>query len=307
MRSVRSPEIVRVCAVAFSLGIFNTGCVVANFYDALDGLGSGSRLDRRDIDAEDEDGVFPGVRANWDLLADRSPPREGLFERYDPDSPLSSRNSSAGVPGTEVAPGSAAPLSVEPESSGRAHLTLSLDLAYSAGVGGNEADFIPGGGDYVDYDGTLFQGPQNLQYSYDLHVGTVGARVGGRFFDIFRLEAIGGLSVTALYLEVRGPAESASDTGVALGAHLGSRATITPHPVFDVYAEGRVHLLGGVQESRQFVYLAEAEVAGNLHLTSNLSVYGGWRWWSYVEDIEHASNLEDIVLSGPSFGGLVRF
>jgi hypothetical protein len=289
--------------VAILLCLTQAGCI-----SDLSGIFDGQVLLRDDIEADDEDGLFPSVRANFDLLEKRHPPRQGVLQpgvfrsgASDPDAPQT------GAPEVPDSGGALPNPPTEARDRKRARPTLSVDLEYAVGLGGNDAQAIRGVDDYIDYDGTLFVGPQTLQQRWDLHLGTVGVRTGGRFFDVLSLEGLAGLSTTAMQLEIRGPTARSSDTGVSIGAHLGARATISPHPVFDLFGEGRFHLLGGLQGSRRTVALATAMVGGDLHMTSNLSVFGGWRWWSYYEDVHHASDLDDIVLTGPTFGMLLRF
>ena len=47
--------------------------------------------------------------------------------------------------------------------------------------------------------------------------------------------------------------------------------------------------------------------AGSLHLTRNVSVFGGYRWWRYRENIRIASVIDDLVIEGPTFGIQGRF
>ena len=298
MKRAPSQRIVVFAVFAMLLCLMNVGCVTA-----LSGLFDGQVLLRDDVEARDQDGISPGVRVSWDLLADRDRPRQGLVELSAPASRASSPLSSDVDEPSAVTPTRSPATRPRP----RVQTRLSAEAEYSVGLGGNDERSVGPGGRYVDYDGTVFNGPQVLQSSYDLHLASFGVRGGVQLFDLVSLEGLGGLSLTALDLELRGASGSASDTGVSMGVHVGARATITPHPVVDLYGQGKLHLLGGLQDSRRTVVLATAEVGGNLHVTSNVSLFGGYRWWSYFEDIHSASDIDDIVLKGPTAGLLLRF
>ena len=288
-----------VGTVGILLCLTNTGCA---WWDLRDLFDDEDILLREDVEASDNDGFFPGVRINIDLMGEEGPVRQGLLDLGDP---------STVQPAAQVKDGnapSAARESQQRETTqpGPSPSRVSIDFEYAAGLGGNDAQNLSRATDYVNYGGTVFNAPGTLQSSYDLHLGSVGVRAGQRFFEAVTLEALFGLSVAALDLEIRSASESAQDTGVSLGAHVGARVTVTPHPIFDLYGEGKFHLLGGLQGSRQTVTLGTFEVGGNLHVTSTASLFAGWRYWSYTEDLHNASDL-DVELAGPTFGLLLRF
>lgn len=293
-----SPRLALVAAFGVLLCLMHGGCL-PNY----SGLFDGNVLLRDDVKARDRDGVFPGLRVNRDLLPDRDRPRQGLIELSAPAEGESPPISSGPDTSTPVA----TPSSLDTRPRPRVQTRLAVEAEYTVGVGGNDERDVSGGGRYVDYDGTIFNGPQVLQSSYDLHLASVGVRGGGRFFDVVSIEGSGGLSLVALDLDLRGPSGSASDTGVSLGVHVGARATVAPHPVIDLYGEGKLHLLNVLQESRRTVLLSTAEVGGNLHITSNVSLFAGYRWWRYFEDIHSASNIDYVDLQGPTMGLLLRF
>lgn len=194
----------------------------------------------------------------------------------------------------------------EPELRRRAKAqpTLSVDVDYRLGVAGQDDQSLRGG-DFVDYDGTRFLTPQKVKYDYELHLATVGVRGGVRFVDMFAIEGIAGLSTGALHLVLRDPGQRAGDTGVGIGGNVGMRGTITPHPVFDLYGQFQTHLLGLPKNNRGTAIILTAEVGSQINLTPNVSLFGGWRWSSYNESIDHGSNL-DVDISGPAFGLLIR-
>lgn len=298
MRRVPSRRRVLFSALGILLGLTNNACL-----PNIAGLFDGQVLLRDDVEARDADGIFPGLRVSRDLLADPADPRQGLVELGAPASVEPPRASARGTDAPSAVPPTRAP---DTPSKPRVQAKLSVEAEYTVGVGGNDARSVISGR-YVDYDGIVLDGPQVLRSSFDLHLASVGARAGGQLFGLISLEGLGGLSLTALDLELRGSRGRARDTGVSMGVHVGGRATLTPHPVVDFYGEGKLHLLGGLQESRRTVVLATAEAGGNLHLTSGISLFGGYRWWRYFEDIHSASDIDDIVLEGPTMGLLLRF
>ncbi len=297
-------EIARALALASVLGSF--GCINFNFFE-----------DRIDVKAGDKQGLNPGVSATWQVLPRSQEPRQGLFrmgedvQQSTPSSPADASNrTTPGRDATEVdgaAGDPAAPKPTAPEAHERSWFqpSLSIDFDYRAGVAGSDARSMDDE-EYLDYDGQRFLGPEQLDYDYTLHVGSVSARGGARFLDVVGLYMLGGLSTSALQLEVDAPGERAGDTGVSLGAHWGWRAVLTPHPVLDLYGQWQLHLLAGLSSNRESVFMNTSEVGANVHLTQTFSVFGGWRWWDYEEVVDGESDL-DVDLSGPTFGLLFRF
>lgn len=270
--------------------------------------------DRIHVVADDNDAISPGVKASWEVYPRTAGDRQGLFDlQHAATSPAPDRSGDdatqheggAGADGVSVSGKASARPEPEPPRRFIAMGPISLDFEYSAGIGGDDDDFLSPP-DFVDYDGTRFSAPQRLQYSYDLHMASIGARAGPRFLDVFSVELLTGLSTSVLDLVIRAPGERAGDTGVAIGAHIGARGTITPHPTIDFYGQWALHLLGSTQSERNLVSVRAAEVGSNLHLTSNVSLFGGWRWLKYEEDIDHGSDM-DVDLAGPTFGLLFRF
>jgi hypothetical protein len=193
-----------------------------------------------------------------------------------------------------------APASLEPRKPRPVRLSLALDLDYRVGLAGNDDRRLLAPHE-IDYDGIRFPGPQRMHYDFDLQLGSASARGGIRFFDVFALEWLAGLSSSALHLVARAPGLRAGDTSVGLGGNAGARGTLTPHPVFDLYGEWRLHLLDGLQKSHELIAMTTAEVGTNVHLTRNVSLFGGWRWWTYDETVSHDSDVH-TKLTGPTFG-----
>ncbi len=286
---------------------------------------------RLDITATDRDVLNPGARISWQAFPRDESRRQGLLGAMRPTGAAEDTGGSLApaetVPGSSEAPtqhadpeaatstGDSSPAGPSrgvpaPDPSGADErvpfeAVASLDLEYRVGLAGEDRRGVADTR-FVDYDGTRFLGPQTLEYDYSLHAGTISGRGGLRVYEILALEGLVGLTTSALQLEARGTTDRASDTGVGLGAHVGARATLTPHPVFDLYGQLLYHLLGGLQSDRNEVVMQTIDLAGDLHLASHLSFFGGWRWWTYEEQISHDSDVE-VELSGPAFGVLLRF
>jgi len=290
----------RCLVLASVLG--TTGC--SGIFTGFNFFGGSS--DRIHVEADDNDVIQPGVKVSLEVYPRTGQPRPGLFG----SNGAAGLHSAAGS-GGDVTRGEGAEVEgVEPRDARRSGWatpgSLVVDLEYSVGIGGDDDEFLSAP-EFVDYAGTRFSAPQRLKYDYDLHLGSISARGGPRFFDVLAVEVLVGASSSVLDLGVRGSGERSTDTGAAIGINVGTRGTITPHPVIDFYGQWALHILGSPGKSRRnTVFIRAAEVGANLHLTSYVSLFGGWRWLKYEEDIDRASDL-DVDLSGPSFGLLFRF
>lgn len=257
---------------------------------------------RVDIRATDHNALHPGAKVEWQLIPGDDPAKQGVF---DPRERQSSAN--RGERQEEPDPREA---HRDPETDRERRRpvqpTLSLDLDYVAAVDARDAANLSAS-QFVDYDGREFPGPQRLRYDLTLHLGSASARAGIRIIDMFALEALAGVSLSALDLEIRGSGISERDVGVGIGPKGGVRFTFTPHPVIDVYGQWELHLLEVIgSDGRNEVFLRGWEAGARLHMTSNLSLFGGWREWEYDESVRNESDI-DLELNGPTFGVLVRF
>lgn len=267
---------------------------------------------RTDLEARDRFNPQFGGKVAIAVLPRNDLPRQGLFDRT--QAPGDSNGQPTAVPDASTAPNAAGwtgtseapePHAEEPVRR-RVRPTLAFELDYRTSQNGKDHDSI-GPDVYIDYDDRRIDGPANIAHDFDLHVATADVRGGVRFFDKLSLEGLAGLSTTTLHFVVRSPSVRSGDTSTALGVNIGSRITYAPHPVFDLYAQGQLHLLGGLQSDHGTVHLRSAEVGTNVHLTRNLSIFGGWRAWVYGEQISNSSDISDIKGSGPTAGLALRF
>ncbi len=271
----------RSLLIGLTVHLATTGCL-GNLFDGRENF-----LVHQDLQATDHDRLFPGGRVSYQLSDAERERRIGLYEL---------------VVEPAVERASDAPTNEQRAPAFRS--SVALEAEYAVGLGGDDRRTTLG---TVEYDEIDIATTSDLEFDYDLHLATLGASGGVRIRDFLRLDALTGLSVSALRLEISNATQRVQDTGVSMGWHFGSRIGISPHPVFDVFAEGKLHLMGGLQGSRRFVFVPEAMAAGSLHLTRNVSVFGGYRWWRYRENIESASDLDDLVIEGPTFGIQGRF
>ena len=81
---------------------------------------------------------------------------------------------------------------------------------------------------------------------------------------------------------------------------MGGRATVRPIALFDLYAQYAATISGGWET------FDDTEIGVELNLLRNLSVYGGYRWWSYQESFSPDSDW-DIDIRGPTAGASLKF
>ncbi|GEM_PF-3479593 len=284
----------RVLALALRLGLVlvlaNTGCLSSSLFD-------GNTLLNQDLQASDHDRIFPTVRVSWEVSEDERDRQVGLLETLRSARP-------AAKPAEGEARATLPEDPVEARERRAVRGAVSFDAEYAVGIGGRDDRPTPGNVEYADQ---FLVGVPSLRYDYDLHIATLGARGGLRIADYFALEALGGLSLSSLRLQLEDATQQVTDTGTSLGGHIGARITIRPHPVFGIVGEGKINLMGGLHDKRRFVFVPTAMVAGELHFTRNVSAFGGYRWWRYRENIASASDIDDLVIEGPTFGVLMRF
>ncbi|HKK53795.1 MAG TPA: hypothetical protein VKA74_19525 [Myxococcota bacterium] len=279
-----------------------------------------TNVGRIEIRAKDGDVLQPGARVEWKLAPNGGPPSQGLFDSEENPasvtsdasaSPEESRSTSTTSRSLEVRrAGSAEHEAGATREEARARRlirpTLSLDLDYVAAVDAEDEANLSAS-QFVDFDGRDFIGPQRTRSDLTLHVASTSVRGGLRLIDLFALEVLAGVSLSALDLEIRGAGTRSQDLGFGLGPMVGARFTFTPHPVVDLYGQWQLHLLEVIgSDGRDGLLLRSREAGVRLHLTRHLSLFGGWREWDYDENVENESDI-DLDLSGPTFGSLLRF
>lgn len=261
--------------------------------------------DRKDIKPTDHYRPNPGFSGTWQVVPADDSRRQGVLDLVAPAA------EPAAEPGAEQAEAASAAEADAPKESTpprprrrRAEGVLSIDADYRASLGGQDEEDLPGP-DYVRWDGIQIRPSQRLRLGFDQHMATLDVRGGGRFFDVFSIEGLGGLTLSSLHVTVRGTGIRSGDTVVGVGPNIGARVSVSPHAILNLYAQGQLHLLGVIAQDHDTAVARTAEVGGQLHLTSALSVFGGYRWSGWEETIHRSSDIE-MVLSGPTFGVLLR-
>lgn len=177
--------------------------------------------------------------------------------------------------------------------------SLAIDAAY--GWVSADDDQRLRSGQSVEWDDVFFIGPTDIDLDYTLMNSRLAVRGGMRLFDLASLEGIVGLGVFYLDMQIREPGRESTADRTFVGGTLGGRVTLHPDPMIDLRA----------QYTSTFApdgTLQDAEFLGVLHLTRNLSVNGGWRWWHLETNrlFEIDSDV-DIRISGPTVGAALAF
>ena len=99
-------------------------------------------------------------------------------------------------------------------------------------------------------------------------------------------ESRGGSDRTEVRL--RGNGLRGTDDDTRAGFLYGGRATIRPIPHFDLYVQYTETLFDGTTDLFGLgVTTSELQAAIDLNLTRHVSVFVGYRWWTYEEKISH--------------------
>src|SRR6056297_2674550 len=189
-----------------------------------------TNVGRIEIRAKDGDVLQPGARVEWKLAPNGGPPSQGLFDSEENPasvtsdasaSPEESRSTSTTSRSLEVRrAGSAEHEAGATREEARARRlirpTLSLDLDYVAAVDAEDEANLSAS-QFVDFDGRDFIGPQRTRSDLTLHVASTSVRGGLRLIDLFALEVLAGVSLSALDLEIRGAGTRSQDLGFGLG------------------------------------------------------------------------------------------
>lgn len=154
-------------------------------------------------------------------------------------------------------------------------------------------------GKTVELSGVSIVGPTRLETNGESWSGTLAARGGVRFFDVLSLEGILGIDLQRTRVRARGAGKDVSEARMRGGILMGGRVTLRPIPLFDLYAQSTY---------ARGVYSAEEDQVGvELHVTRNVYVFGGYRWWRYREFPLNRSSDVKIRIRGPTAGLGVSF
>ncbi len=156
-------------------------------------------------------------------------------------------------------------------------------------------------GDQVEMGGVVIPGPARISVKAENLRGYVAARGGVRIFDVLSVEGITGIAVDKTEVRLRGGGVGTKDHEVDTGLLVGLRTTLRPIALFDVYYQLTFNIHSFTEHP-----IEDAQVGLELNLTRNVSVFGGYRWWSYEEHHSAASDI-DLRLRGPTAGLSLKF
>jgi opacity protein-like surface antigen len=177
--------------------------------------------------------------------------------------------------------------------------TISIDGAIAA-VEGRDHQGV-GTGHQINIGNQVLEGPTRVKLTARNLRGSLAARGGVRFYDVLSLEGITGLALDSTRVRARNAEAQATDEQFTPGLLLGARATVRPIALFDLYAQYTVSF------TDEWKAIDDTEVGVELNVLRNLSVYGGYRWWSYSdEDFSFGSDW-DIDIRGPTAGASLKF
>ncbi len=180
----------------------------------------------------------------------------------------------------------------------RMRAMLEFDLAYGHG----ESDQSVDAGDDVDFAGTQFFGPAEVDSEYDLTA--VRARVTmGSDIGIFRFEGITGLGANHFDLRVSSGALEDDDHTTSLGFLLGLRGAVQPTPWSEFYVTVEEFLGGGSGDPVEVSMVEVGMTFSPPGLGAGLVL--GWRRWRYIE--ERSGSDVNLELSGLMVGMELRF
>jgi hypothetical protein len=186
-----------------------------------------------------------------------------------------------------------ASIPARPEAPEGDELFFDFDLS---GGRGSSGQFLSGG-EFIDFDGTTFNGPTVVNGDFDLFVFTATARKPVPIGKKVRTDVLVGLSLEYLDLELSSNGLRARDTSFSVGPLFAGRLGYWPWEELGAYFELHTTLGWG---SGAMVMFGGADVGITAQATDQLSVFAGWRWWEYDEERDRSEI--HLKLSGPFLG-----
>lgn len=236
----------------------------------------------RPLDLDDENRFTPAGRASFEILPGNDQRRRGSALDLVTGSPAKTDENAA------------------PPGKHRVQGTLSVvgEIAHATG---HDQQFVASGDD-VRLGGLTVVGPTTVHLKAKSMYGHVAGRGGIRIIDMFSLEAIAGLGVdhTEMELERPGGADG-TDGEIKPGFLFGGRATIRPIPLFDLFLQYTIDMMGAFDSQAR-----DLQGGVDLNLTRNVSVFAGYHSYRFYEDHSSASNVR-IHLEGPMAGVSLKF
>jgi len=234
------------------------------------------------LELEDRGRFTPGGRASYEIVPGIDARRPGAL--------------------LELVAGSSEGDSDEQEGTTRSagiQPTFSIDAAIAA-VEGRGSDGI------AEHDEVELEvdvpGPTRVELSAENLRGHLAARGGIRVYDILSVEAIAGLGADSTRVRVEAGGLRGSRRKVRPVIVAGSRVTLRPIALFDLYGQVVTSFTPGSD-----METADVQAGVELHLSRHVSAYGGYRWWKFEEDrFDFGANVE-LDIRGPTAGLGLRF
>lgn len=151
----------------------------------------------------------------------------------------------------------------------------------------------------VDFDEVL-AGPATATVGVDNIRGHVAVRGGVRFSDIVTLEAIMGLGIDKTRMRVSDVDFLQTNERTLPGPLVGARVSVRPIPLLDLYGQATLMFSKMVT--------TDLEAGGQINLTPNVGIYGGYRRWTYQEEsVKIGGSDAEFVFDGPTAGLNITF
>jgi hypothetical protein len=178
--------------------------------------------------------------------------------------------------------------------------TWSLEFRYTRASGDGTQTLDEG--DTIRLGREDFKGPGVVESDYVLEVASLALATERRLDLGFRLHGYGGLEIERLDLELEMEDQRESDTLVSGGPVVGVGVELRPIEWISARAGGRIAYAMG---DNSLVFHTGFEAGAAIRPVKGLSIFGGWRWWTYALKREKSDVLVD--LSGPIIGVSIGF
>lgn len=180
---------------------------------------------------------------------------------------------------------------------------LAAEIDFASGAGKSSQRI--GSGDFLNFEDLSLDGPAELSADYKLKAASFAIRGGVRFNNGAAIEGIGGLGFLDFDLELESGGIVEHDKTFTVGPILGAQLTLQPISRLNLY--GRGSLTAGSKAG-----LFAGELGAEINPFPHFAVFGGWRWWNYIEtrgDQDEDDEKADIelTLSGPTAGIRLTF
>ena len=148
--------------------------------------------------------------------------------------------------------------------------------------------------------GQLFTGPAQISSEFSLSTQSVVLRGGTWLNPSIAFEALGGVGSEIVTIDLRSGGVSISDREFNLGLLAGAQLSGSPTPWLTL--SGRLTGIIGLESDLETI-----ELGAHIQVVRHLAVVGGWRKWTYREEVRSGRGPVDLSLSGPMAGIVLSF